>query len=226
MKATKSQSANKGMSHRGPSNSAASSNGTPKRSTSNQLRIIGGKWRGRKLAFPSIEGLRPTPDRVRETLFNWLAADVASARCLDLFAGSGALGLEALSRGASQVDFIDRSAESVKQLVDNLRLLDANNARVWQDHALNWLQQLKLLPSNAGYDIVFLDAPFRQDLIADCLSILPAYLSANGKVYLEMGKEELLPTIPDSWHLHREKCAGQICYRLFTIDRKNSSTQV
>ena len=197
-----------------------------KGSHSNQLRIIGGKWRGRKLAFPSIEGLRPTPDRVRETLFNWLAADVSAARCLDLFAGSGALGLEALSRGASQVDFVDRSPEPIKQLIENLRLLGAENIRVQQDDALQWLQQLQQSPDTNTYNIIFLDAPFHQGLIADCLNLLTFCLSPGGKVYLEMGRDEILPDIPADWHLHREKFAGQICYRLFIRDEQNLSTQV
>jgi 16S rRNA (guanine966-N2)-methyltransferase len=201
-------------------------NSKEKKTRSNQLRIIGGKWRGRKLVFPSIEGLRPTPDRVRETLFNWLAADIPAARCLDLFAGSGALGLEALSRGALYVDFVDRSPEPVKQLINNLQLLDAANGRVQQDNAVNWLQQLQQSPTTAAYDIIFLDAPFRQNLIGDCLNLLTTCLSANGKIYLEMGKEEILPAIPDDWRLHREKFAGQICYRLFTRDKQNLSTQV
>ncbi len=201
----------------------SANNKNEKRPPSNQLRIIGGKWRGRKLTFPSIEGLRPTPNRVRETLFNWLAADVPAARCLDLFAGSGALGLEALSRGASHVDFVDRSVESVQQLINNLRLLEAVNSRVKQDDALNWLQQS---PTAAVYDIVFLDAPFRQGLISNCLDMLAPCLSANGKIYLEMGREEILPAIPNDWRLHREKFAGQICYRLFARDKQNLSTQV
>ncbi|MEH6909325.1 MAG: 16S rRNA (guanine(966)-N(2))-methyltransferase RsmD [Oceanicoccus sp.] len=201
-------------------------NSKEKKNRSNQLRIIGGKWRGRKLAFPSIEGLRPTPDRVRETLFNWLAADIPAARCLDLFAGSGALGLEALSRGALHVDFVDRSPEPVKQLINNLQLLDAANGRVQQDDAVNWLQQLQQSPITTAYDIIFLDAPFRQNLVGDCLNLLTTCLSANGKIYLEMGREEILPATPDDWRLHREKFAGQICYRLFTRDKQNLPTQV
>lgn len=178
------------------------------------------------MTFPSIEGLRPTPDRVRETLFNWLAADVPAARCLDLFAGSGALGLEALSRGASQVDFVDRSAEPVRQLINNLQLLDAVNGQVQQDNALNWLQQSQQSPATAGYDIVFLDAPFRQGLIGDCINLLNYCLSPNSKIYLEMGREEILPVIPDDWRLLREKFAGQICYRLFARDKQNLPTLV
>ncbi len=183
---------------------------------SNQLRIIGGDWRGRKLSFPAIEGLRPTPDRVRETLFNWLAAIVPGARCLDLFAGSGALGLEALSRGAASVDLVDASAEVCQQLNSNLHILGCHNARVWRQKADQWLQQQ---PASASYDIIFLDPPFRQNLLADCIHAIDQQqlLADKAWVYIEMGKEEPLPELPVHWHLHREKTAGQICYRLFIV---------
>ncbi|ARN74180.1 16S rRNA (guanine(966)-N(2))-methyltransferase RsmD [Oceanicoccus sagamiensis] len=185
---------------------------------SNQLRIIGGQWRGRKLSFPSVDGLRPTTDRVRETVFNWLSADIHGAQCLDLFAGSGALGLEALSRGASLVDLVDNAQSATRQLRDNLQLLDANHGHVSQANAADWLQQ------NAGnrYDVIFLDPPFRQDLAQRCIQLIDqqAMLKPDGWLYLEMGKDEALPELPPQWLLHREKTAGQVCYRLYKLPRQ------
>ncbi|WP_019528743.1 16S rRNA (guanine(966)-N(2))-methyltransferase RsmD [Dasania marina] len=186
-----------------------------KHHSSNQLRIIGGLWRGRKLSFPSLEGLRPTPDRVRETLFNWLAPELPGARCLDLFCGSGALGLEALSRGAARVDMVDNAREAVQQLRSNMALLQADTSQAKQDNALNWLSQRQL-----PYDIIFLDPPFRSGLAQECITALaqqplfkdPAWL------YLEMGRDEALPSLPSHWHLHREKTAGQVRYQLFRIE--------
>ncbi len=184
------------------------------RQVQNQLRIIGGNWRGRKLSFPSLEGLRPTPDRVRETLFNWLAAATPGARCLDLFAGSGALGLEALSRGATSAQFIDNASAVCQQLKDNLKQLDCDHAEVSNQTALTWLQSNHPQP----FDIIFLDPPFHQNLLQDCINQIDQQnlLSETGWVYLEMNNQETLPVLPPTWQLHREKQAGQISYRLFT----------
>jgi 16S rRNA (guanine966-N2)-methyltransferase len=181
----------------------------------NQLRIIGGSWRGRKLAFPSIEGLRPTPDRVRETLFNWLTAVVPGARCLDLFAGSGALSFEALSRGALHADLVEASAEAAKQLNDNTALLAAN-ARVWQTKAEAAITQL-----DPGYNIIFLDPPFHQSLLSSCITLIEQHqlLAEQAWVYIETASDESLPLIPPHWQLHREKHAGQVSYRLFSVNK-------
>lgn len=188
------------------------------RHRTNQLRIIGGTWRGRKLSFPSSEGLRPTPDRVRETAFNWLAPVLPGARCLDIFAGSGALGLEALSRGAAHVDLVDSSSSVASQLRDNLSLLNSSVGRVHHANALQWLQAYSCR-QNPPYDIIFLDPPFRQELARDCIRQVDqlSILSPRSWVYLEMAIDEPLPPIPDHWHLHREKVAGQVCYRLFSV---------
>lgn len=180
----------------------------------NILRIIAGQWRGRKLNFPSIEGLRPTPDRVRETLFNWLSMDITGARCLDLFSGSGALGLEALSRGAAWVDMVDAAPAAINQLRSNMQLLDSPSEQTHLANAIEWLKQAdEQLP----YDIIFLDPPFRTGLAAECLAILKkrALLKPQSWVYLEMGKEEPLPPLPSDWQLHREKQAGQLRYQLY-----------
>ena len=193
----------------------------PKRSShfaSNQLRIIGGQWRGRKLSFPSVDGLRPTTDRVRETIFNWLMADIHGAQCLDLFAGSGALGLEALSRGAGLVDLIDNARPAVSQLQQNLQQLDANHGQVFHANAAEWLQH----NTDKRYDIIFLDPPFGQHLAQTCVQLInqQAMLKPGGWLYLEMGKQEPLPALPPNWQLYREKFAGQVCYRLYKLPRQ------
>ncbi|MEE8058533.1 MAG: 16S rRNA (guanine(966)-N(2))-methyltransferase RsmD [Pseudomonadales bacterium] len=194
-------------------------NKRPGKNTSNQLRIIGGKWRGRKLPFPSIEGLRPTPDRVRETVFNWLAAVIPNARCLDLFTGSGALGLEALSRGAAHADLVDASPEAIQQLRQNLKLLKAEHGEAWSEAAQHWLARFNH-QQHDPYDVIFLDPPFHSNLVETCISSINErqLLAKQAWIYLEMGADEPLPNIPANWYLHREKKAGQICYRLFIAE--------
>ncbi len=181
---------------------------------SNQLRIIGGKWRGRKLRFPDVEGLRPTTDRVRETLFNWLQGHVHGARCLDLFAGSGALGLEALSRGAASVQFCDTDHRAVAALKENLALLKDNRGSVVQRDALSILKE----PPEQPYDLVFLDPPFRKDLLQPCLEQLfcGGWLSDNAYLYLEVEQELGAPELPEGWDMVRSKQAGQVIYGLAT----------
>lgn len=178
---------------------------------SNTLRIIGGQWRGRKLRFADGEGLRPTTDRVRETLFNWLQPVIHGARCLDLFAGSGALGLEALSRGASEVQFIERNTKAVRALQENLTLLQAENGHVHQSDALAYLSG-----TNRAFDIVFLDPPFRQDLLDPALSLLSQgnWLAPGARIYLELEAELGTPELPAGWELLRSKTAGQVAYHL------------
>jgi len=179
-----------------------------------QLRIIGGEWRGRKLTFKAVEGLRPTPDRVRETLFNWLGMVVPGASCIDLFAGSGALGLEALSRGAAEVIFVENSSVAVAQLKENLKKLNSSNGQAESMQAQQFLSQL-----TKPVDIAFLDPPFRQELLAPCIKLLskPNMLVEGGWVYIETGLDEVLPAVPEHWQLHRQKTAGQVCYRLFQV---------
>ena len=133
----------------------------PGRGYRNQFRIIAGIWRRRRLAFPKLPDIRPSPDRVRETLFNWLREQVAGARCLDLFAGSGALGLEALSRGACQVTFVDQERQAVEAISAHLQNLGATGGEVVQAEALAFLRG-----TPAAFDIVFLDPPFASELLA------------------------------------------------------------
>lgn len=180
---------------------------------SNQLRIIGGVWRGRKLSFPDVDGLRPTGDRIRETLFNWLAPDIQGAHCLDLFAGSGALGLEALSRGAESSWLLEKSHIAAQQLNSNLQLLQATNGKVEQVDSLAWLSRQ---PPVQRFDIVFIDPPFALDLWDKIAATLEAgnWLSDAAIIYLEAPRDALLQ-LPANWQLHRDKQAGQVSFRLY-----------
>ena len=180
---------------------------------SNQLRIIGGEWRGRKLRFPDAPNLRPTPDRVRETIFNWLAPMIHGARCLDLFAGSGALGLEALSRGAAFTTFVDSHKKVTQALIDHLDLLKANeHAEVIQ------IDSVKFLKNTAQpYDLVFLDPPYHLDFMQKVIPLLEmnGWLTDNAMLYLEIEKRQSLPELPENWKMLKEKTAGEVSYFLF-----------
>ncbi|MEI7256020.1 16S rRNA (guanine(966)-N(2))-methyltransferase [Dickeya dadantii] len=179
-----------------------------------QIRIIGGQWRGRKLPVPDSPGLRPTTDRVRETLFNWLAPVIQQSRCLDCFAGSGALGLEALSRYATHATLLEAERNVARQLTQNLSLLRADNAEVVNADTLQWLAK----PASAQpYDVVFLDPPFRRGLLDDTLRLLETggWLAQETWIYIETEAENRTLAIPPTWTLHREKTAGQVSYRLY-----------
>ncbi len=176
-----------------------------------QIRIIGGEWRGRKLAVPAISNLRPTPDRVRETLFNWLAPVIQGAYCLDLFAGSGALGFEALSRGAAHVVMVDQAAAVVKLLQQELTMLKANNAEVYCAKVPRQLRQPTKL-----FDIVFLDPPYQENLLIPSCFYLEEknFLANNAHIYLE-AKEIINETdLPTNWKILKSKKAGQVAYHL------------
>jgi len=188
----------------------------PRQKQTNQLRIIGGDWRGRKLDFPDLPGLRPTADRIRETLFNWLQADVIGANCLDLFAGSGALGFEALSRGAALVTLVDLQHASVAQIKKNIALLNTERVNVVQADALSFLD----MPSGGKkFDIVFLDPPFQKEFLPNIITKISssACVSSNALIYIETEKGLELDGIPENWLLHRDKCSGQVQYRLFKV---------
>jgi 16S rRNA (guanine966-N2)-methyltransferase len=174
------------------------------------VRIIGGAWRSRRLRFPGRGGLRPTPDRVRETLFNWLAPVLPGARCLDLFAGSGALGFEALSRGAARVVLVEQDPLVVAALNDNRARLAAEAAVVVASGARDYLAG----PIEA-FDIVFLDPPYASGLLPACLEPLSAraWVRPGGWVYLE-APAGALPALPPGWRLVRTKTAGQVGYHL------------
>jgi 16S rRNA (guanine966-N2)-methyltransferase len=177
----------------------------------NTLRIIGGDWRGRRIRFPGQGGIRPTPDRVRETLFNWLMAKVPGSRCLDLFAGSGALGLEALSRGAAHVTFVERDRENAAKLRETATLLAPGRATVMEADALAWLEG----PPQA-FDIVFLDPPFAAGILAESMRRLDArgFLAPGAFVYVEMPASAGPAPLPAGWHLHRTGRAGAVGYHL------------
>ncbi|WP_413736212.1 16S rRNA (guanine(966)-N(2))-methyltransferase [Sodalis sp. RH21] len=177
-----------------------------------QIRLIGGQWRGRKLPVPESPGLRPTTDRVRETLFNWLAPMIQGARCLDCFAGSGALGLEALSRHAAAATLLEQDRAVAGQLEKNLRLLQAANGQVIATDSLRWLAR-----PGTPYDLVFLDPPFRKGLIDQTVQLLEQYnwLAPGAWIYIETETESSPVSVPAHWRLHREKVAGQVAYRLF-----------
>ncbi|RRJ82682.1 16S rRNA (guanine(966)-N(2))-methyltransferase RsmD [Aestuariirhabdus litorea] len=178
-----------------------------------QVRLIAGLWRGRKLPVADREGLRPTPDRVRETLFNWLAPWVPGSRCLDCFSGTGALALEALSRGAAQACLLEFDQGVAQQLRCNLATLNDQRGRVIQGDALLQLAQ----PAPERFDLVFLDPPFRRQMLARCCELLEAngWLAEEARIYVECEKELSLESLPSNWTLYREKSAGQVSYRLF-----------
>lgn len=177
-----------------------------------QIRIIGGQWRGRKLTVPDTTGLRPTIDRVRETLFNWVAPVIQQARCLDGFAGSGALGFEALSRYAAHVTLLENKRSIARQLKQNAVLLKAKNARIINTNTLNWLTQ-----AGKPYDMVFLDPPFHRDLLNQTHRLLEqqGWLATKAWIYVETEAKNSQIEIPVTWTLHREKVAGQVAYRLY-----------
>ncbi|WP_265671783.1 16S rRNA (guanine(966)-N(2))-methyltransferase [Klebsiella grimontii] len=184
----------------------------PNHAGSGQIRIIGGQWRGRKLPVPESPGLRPTTDRVRETLFNWLAPSIVDASCLDCFAGSGALGLEALSRYAANATLLEMERGVAQQLQKNLATLKASNAKVVNTNTLAFLAQ-----AGAPHDIVFVDPPFRKGLLEETLKLLEnnGWLSDEALIYIESEVENGLPPVPANWHVYREKVAGQVAYRLY-----------
>ncbi len=185
------------------------------------LRIIGGEWRGRRIRFPGEGGIRPTPDRVRETLFNWLMAEVAASRCLDLFAGSGALGLEALSRGAAHATFVERDRGNVASLREITARLAPGRSKVIEADALAWLGG----PSQP-FDIVFVDPPFGNGAHMAAVRLLEerGWLAADAFVYLEMPAKSGAPVLPAAWTLHRTGRAGAVGYHLARRQGEGTAT--
>jgi 16S rRNA (guanine966-N2)-methyltransferase len=176
-----------------------------------RVRIIGGSLRNSRLEVPELPGLRPTPERVRETLFNWLAPVIDGARCLDLCAGTGALGVEALSRGAAGVQFVERDARAAQALRANLARLKAGAGQVAALDADLFLQG-----TAQPYDLVFLDPPFALDLWPALARQLEqgGWLAARGWVYVESPRG-LAPALPPNWQLHREGQAGEVRFALY-----------
>lgn len=184
---------------------AAASNGPP-----NRLRIVGGRWRGMRIDFPAIDAIRPSPDRVRETLFNWLQQHIVGAKCLDLFAGSGALGIEALSRGAAAVTFVDREPQVGRHLTQTLQRLGATGATVETQDAVRFLER-----TPQPFDLIFLDPPFASTLLATVFARLPrGWLAPQAHIYVECPADTPLPPLSSGWTLYRSKQAGQVGYHL------------
>ncbi len=181
----------------------------------NSLRIIGGEFRGRKLSFADLPGLRPTGDRLRETLFNWLAPSLPGSRCVDLFTGSGALALESASRGAAEVTALDTAAAVTTLLKGHAKTLNCTQLKVFQDNAIAWLGKQSAGP----FDIVFIDPPFAHDLWQTTIDALVQTnsLAEGAAIYIESGRDTPYQS-PSNWRLHREKRAGQVTCRLYFYD--------
>jgi 16S rRNA (guanine(966)-N(2))-methyltransferase RsmD len=172
----------------------------------NEVRIIGGEWRSRRIRFTPREDLRPTPDRVRETLFNWLGQDLTGLSCLDLFAGSGALGFEAASRGAARVVIVDSDRAACAALEQNRRALEASRVEVVRADGLEFVRH-----DRREYDVIFLDPPFAGDHWEKILPLLPPRVAPGGCVYYESAADA---TWPEGWNVHRRGRAGKVVYQL------------
>jgi len=185
------------------------------KSQAGRLRIVAGNWRSRLLDIVDVEGLRPTSERIRETLFNWLTPGIHGARCLDLYAGTGALGLEALSRGAANAVFVEKSSAAVEQLKKNVALLEAGGAIILNQDALDYLRSK---PAET-FDLVFLDPPFAADLLEEtCRLLAKQQLLADGAlVYLEQDRSRAEPDLPDGWQVRKNKTAGNVRYMLVQV---------
>ncbi|WP_440876989.1 16S rRNA (guanine(966)-N(2))-methyltransferase RsmD [Thalassotalea sp. PLHSN55] len=179
------------------------------------IRIIAGKHRGRKLPVLMAEGLRPTTDRVKETVFNWLAPYILESNCLDCFAGSGSLGFEALSRGAHHVTFLELNPDAAKQLQANKATLKADNVTICKTDALSYLKN-----EQQQYSLVFIDPPFRKNLVEQTAQLIDQNLLADeALVYVEMEKDNNTQQMPSHWKLLKEKTAGQVIYLLYQINK-------
>lgn len=182
---------------------------------SGSCRIIGGVWRGRKISFDDAKGLRPTTDRIRETVFNWLQFELANSVCLDCFAGSGAMGFEAASRGAASIFMLENNKATAYNLKENARALAASAVHVEVTDTLQWLQQAKT--KQQAFDIVFIDPPYQSDLLEKTCEQLEKgqLLQAQTKIYLEHAVNDKI-NIPQSWNCLKSKKAGQVAYKLFS----------
>jgi len=182
----------------------------------NRVRIIGGQWRGRKIGFPNVEGLRPTTDPIRETLFNWLQPYLSGATCLDLYAGSGALGFEAASRSAERVLMVEKDVIIIKSLRNNKDLIKADNVQLMHRSAMDFLSD-KPKPTDPTFDVVFLDPPFKHNSLPECTKRLEesGLLADDALIYIECERKLDLDFLPINWCQHRSKTNGQVSYYLF-----------
>lgn len=183
----------------------------------NRVRIIGGEWRSRIVEFPDSEGLRPTANRVRETLFNWLGQTLHGQRCLDLFAGSGALAFEAASRGASEVMMVENNPSALEALNANHAKLNARQCRIFPHHALSFLEN-----NHEKFDVIFVDPPFASGLMAPLLGMLGTHLAEGGRIYVESAEQlsQLIAVFPPgTWHLIKQGKAGAVHFGLLTTGK-------
>ena len=185
-----------------------------RKSPPGRLRIVAGIWRSRLLEIADAPGLRPTSARVRETLFNWLAPRIQGARCLDLFAGTGALGLEALSRGAASCDFVEKSAVAASALRSNIATLKAESASVHKTAAEQFLQR----EAGKAYDVVFLDPPFAAEMLTELCRLLVASnaLAKDARIYIEEDRNHPALELPEKWQVLKSKTAGSVRYSLLS----------
>ena len=195
-------------------------NSKPQKQTSKamgEVRVIAGLWRGRKLPVLNAEGLRPTTDRVKETLFNWLMMDVANARCLDCFSGSGALGIEALSRQAQAVVFLEKFANAAQQLKKNLASLKTDKGTVINTDTLTYLSQKN---STEPFEIIFIDPPFHHNFVPQVLTLLQQnnWLAENALIYVETEKNHPPLLLAKNWQVIKEKSAGMVTSRLIQVN--------
>ena len=195
-------------------------NSKPQKQTSKamgEVRVIAGLWRGRKLSVLNAEGLRPTTDRVKETLFNWLMMDVANARCLDCFAGSGSLGIEALSRQAQAVVFLEKFANAAQQLKKNLASLKTDKGTVINTDTLAYLSQKN---STEPFEIIFIDPPFHHNFVPQVLTLLQQnnWLAENALIYVETEKNHPPLLLAKNWQVIKEKWAGMVTSRLIQVN--------
>jgi len=184
------------------------------KSTDGFIRVISGQFRGRKLPVKNVEGLRPTTDRIKETVFNWLMQDTRDATVLDCFAGSGGLGFEALSRFAKSTTFIELDASAAKQIEQNISTLKLENAQVKHTNSLSYLEQKN---TNSPFNLVFVDPPFRKNLAQSSCDLLEnnQWLSEDALIYVEVETELSSFSQPDNWLLIKKKKAGQVFCRLY-----------
>jgi 16S rRNA (guanine966-N2)-methyltransferase len=180
-----------------------------------RLRIVAGKWRGRLLDIADVPGLRPTSERVRETLFNWLAPLVQGTRCLDMFAGTGALGFEALSRGAASVVFVEASRRAAKAIEKSAQILDASGAVIHRGDAADYVRQ----SAPASFDIIFLDPPFADDRLEDTCRLIDerGVLAPGGRIYLEQDRANPETPLPGGWRMLKNKTAGNVRFMLVEV---------
>lgn len=181
-----------------------------------RIRIVSGIWRNRFLKVANLENLRPTSERIRETLFNWLAPDIENAQCLDLFAGTGSLGFEALSRGASSVTFVENSKLANSYLHETAKLFGAINLNIYNQEAMVFLKS----KVNQTFNLIFLDPPFADNSLTDVLGLLyhSQWLSPDAKIYVELDIKQEFPVLPENWAITHQKNIGKVCFALIKVN--------